>query len=189
MLNIFFIISLFSFIFTTTHLVPEEYSTIQAGIDAAVDGDIVLVNQGVYYENIHLTKSITLASYALYDDLTDWAEFDAQIFLQWQVTNENIANTIIDGSMAIDDFGSVILIYQEDDTCITPRVMGFTIQNGLGTQVLRNPDTEEAQQQRLGGGILFDISNPVIEYNQFLGNGSTDITAGGGTYGTSEEED
>ena len=57
------IFSLFSFIFTTTLLVPEEYSTIQAGVDAAVDGDTVLVNQGTYYENIHLTKSILLTSY------------------------------------------------------------------------------------------------------------------------------
>ncbi len=52
-----------SFIFSTTLLVPEDYSTIQLGVDAAVDGDTVLVNQGIYYENIHLTKSIVLTSY------------------------------------------------------------------------------------------------------------------------------
>ena len=88
------ILSLFSFIFTTTLLVPEDYSTIQAGVDAAVDGDTVLVNQGTYYENIHLTKSIVLTSYAIYDDLENWTEYST-IFWEWQVANDNINNTII----------------------------------------------------------------------------------------------
>ena len=164
------IFSLFSFIFSTTHLVPEEYSSIQAGVDAAVDGDTVLVNLGVYYENIHLTKSIVLTSYAIFDDLTEWTEY-SPIFGEWQVSNYNINNTVIDGSTATDDYGSCVLIYSPDDECISPEVTGFTIRNGLGTLVTRNPDTEEEQPQRLGGGILFDISDPTISFNQIEDNG------------------
>ena len=174
---------LINFIFTTTHLVPEEYSSIQAGIDAAVEGDTILVNQGIYYENIHLTKSIVLSSYAIFDDLENWTEYST-IFGEWQVINNNINNTIIDGSTATDDYGSCILIYSESGDCISPEIIGFTIRNGLGTMVDR-----DGQQQRLGGGILFDISNPIISYNQIENNGSTDIFSGGGAYGTSMEED
>ena len=181
---IYIIFLLFSFIFTTTHLVPEEYSTIQAGIDAAVDGDTVLVNQGLYYENIHLTKSIVLTSYAIYDDLENWTEYST-IFSEWQITYDNINNTIIVGSTATDDYGSCILIYSPfDDDCITPEVIGFTIKNGLGTMVDRG-----GEQQRIGAGILFDISDPTISFNQIEDNGSTEVFSGGGTYGTSMEED
>ena len=96
------ILSIFAFSFSTTLLVPEQYTTIQEGIDASVNGDTVLVNQGIYYENLHITKFITLASYAIFDEDLDenWTEF-SPIFLEWQVANDHINNTIIDGGTVI----------------------------------------------------------------------------------------
>ena len=64
---------LVSSIFTQVRLlVPEEYSTIQEGINAASEDDTVLVNDGWYYENLEINSSIVLASYAIFDDLDDW---------------------------------------------------------------------------------------------------------------------
>ena len=40
--------------------VPEDYPTIQAGINAADVGDVVLVASGTYYERVVVNKSLTL---------------------------------------------------------------------------------------------------------------------------------
>ncbi len=81
--------------------VPEDQPSIQAGIDAAEDGNLILVAPGTYVENIDFFgKSITLQS-----------EAGADL-------------TIIDGDQA----GSVVALTsgETEDTVID----GFTIQNG-----------------------------------------------------------
>lgn len=40
--------------------VPEEYSTIQAAVDAANSGDIIQVASGIYYELVSMNKSVKL---------------------------------------------------------------------------------------------------------------------------------
>lgn len=82
--------------------VPEQYATIQAAINAARSGDLILVAPGTYDQNLNiLGKTITLAS-------------------QFHTSGDEsiIERTVINGRIAIDN------------NAAGTEIVGFTIQNG-----------------------------------------------------------
>ncbi|MDI6752663.1 MAG: DUF1565 domain-containing protein, partial [bacterium] len=86
-----------------TLTVPVPYSTIQEAIDAAANGDTVLVNNGTYLENINFNgKAITVQSI-------------------------NGTSTIIDGNAN----GSVVTFSTNEGA--NSVLVGFTITNGSAT--------------------------------------------------------
>ena len=90
--------------------IPSDFTTIQAGIDEASDGDTVLVAEDTYYENINfLGKAIIVASNFILDGDTS-----------------HISKTTIDGSQATNpDTASVLTLWSGEDT--TSVLIGFTI--------------------------------------------------------------
>ena len=116
--------------------VPQDQSTIQAGIDAAANGDTVLVADNTYFENINfLGKAITVASHYILNGDTN-----------------HIANTVIDGSQpSHPDSGSVVTFESGEDT--TSVLTGFTITGGIGT-LSEVTYAGTVYLDRLGGGIL-----------------------------------
>jgi parallel beta helix pectate lyase-like protein len=135
-------------VLAATIRVPQDQPTIQAGIDAAQDGDLVLVSPGIYTERLRLFgKTITLAS-------------------QFQTTGDRqfINDTIIDGQ------GSTVIAVNQmvgPDT----KIIGFTIRNGIdgiATQarihILNNRIVEniDGVDSTSGGGF--------IQGNTFEGN-------------------
>jgi hypothetical protein len=88
--------------------VPDDYQSIQTAIDSVNSGDTVLVQNGVYRENVNFRgKSIVLASPFLFSQ-----------------DPYNIDNTIIDGTQA----GSVVQYSGGENA--SAKLIGFSIVNG-----------------------------------------------------------
>lgn len=158
--SLFIVLSLIPAYPQDTIHVPGDYSTIQAGINAASNGDLVLVEDSTYTENINYRgKAITVASWYLVDGDTN-----------------HINNTIIDGSQpAYPDSGSVVTFSSGEDT--TSVLCGFTITGGSGTYI------SGSQPVRVGGGINCLMSGAKI-INCHIENNSiyfrTGTVVGGG---------
>ncbi len=125
--------------------VPGDQPTIQAGIDAATDGDTVLVAPDTYVENINfLGKAITVTS-----------ELGPEV-------------TIIDGSSPEDpDFGSVVTFWNDEgrDSILE----GFTLTGGSGNYM------SEGDQYFGGGisvaGSSPAVTGNIITGNTVTGSG------------------
>lgn len=156
-------------VFGATIHIPADQPTIQAGINAAMGGDTVLVFPGTYVENIN---------------------FNGKAILVKSVNGVKV--TIIDGGMN----GSVVTFNSAET--VSSILSGFTIQNGTGTlssgftegggvevssaspTVSRNVITKN--QACAGGGILItNGGSPVIRENLIIQNsGGTCAGLGGG---------
>jgi hypothetical protein len=124
--------------------VPQDQLSIQAGINAAVNGDTVLVADSIYYENINfMGKAITVASYMIIDK---------------DATHRD--STIINGSQPRrPDSGSVVSFASGEDT--TSVIYGFTITGGTGTV---------SGDSRIGGGVYCYLSGARISHNKIIFN-------------------
>ena len=148
--------SWFLVVSANTIRVPQDQPSIQEGINAAVNGDTVLVADSTYYENIDfLGKAITVASYMIMDHDTTHRD-----------------STIINGSQPHDpNKGAVVSFVSGEDS--TSVLFGFTITEGSGTWY-------SAYQARAGGGISCDNSGCKIIANKIIINNVTGPVALGG---------
>ncbi len=124
--------------------VPRQgIETIQAGIDTAFNGDTVLVDEGIYYENIYFDgKTIVVGSLILIDGDED-----------------HIESTVIDGD-SVD-----VCVAFNDEEGEGAVLRGFTLQNGVqmfggGIDVQGNASpllvdliVKENRAEFIGGGI------------------------------------
>jgi hypothetical protein len=146
--------------------VPADLPTIQAGIDAAAEGDTVLVAPGLYFENLSIWyKQISLESEAGAD------------------------KTIIDGQ----GLDNTLFLYHLPGRQST-RVSGFTIRNGKairgsgggivsigGADVIENNVIFHNWAYIEGGGISLAYSYGIVQHNRIVGNASRQWAGGLGS--------
>jgi predicted outer membrane repeat protein len=154
--------------------IPDDYPTIQEGIDASTDGDTVMVQPGTYVENINFNGHNTVLG---------------SLFL---ITGDTayISETVIDGNYE----GSVV-VFSSGETNGT-LLSGFTIQNGyayysdgggilcLGSSPVithnKIKDNDAAGLSVGGGGIYCGGSSATILNNLFQDNSVSAMFSSGG---------
>ena len=126
--------------------VPDDFATIQAAINAAHDGDTVLVAPGTYYENLELQgKNITLASYFL--TTQDFAY---------------IEKTVIDGG------GKDFVLSVAEDVGPETTITGFTFRNADDGIVVHGEMTFTVNHvNQVRDGIDFEGGGGIVQNSRF----------------------
>jgi flagellar hook capping protein FlgD len=150
----FFVINLSATIIN----IPADQSTVQNGIDIAVNGDTVLVHPGTYFENIDYCGKLIIV---------------ASLFLTTQDTTY-ISQTIIDGNNSESVVG---FQNQENETAV---LCGFTIKNGNGSSINIFGGND---YYRIGSGIYcIWNSNPTLSNLKITANVAIGHSMGGGIF-------
>ena len=144
--------------------VPGNYPTIQSAILATVDGDTILVEPGIYYENLNFRGHNIVVTSRYYLN-RDTAFIKSTIINGSQPTNSDTASCVIFNS-------------GEDSTTV---LQGFTLTGGTGTKWL---DIHGAGTYREGGGVIIELCSPTVQNNLIIYNttssGAGVQSAGGG---------
>uniref|UniRef100_UPI004056C321 right-handed parallel beta-helix repeat-containing protein n=1 Tax=Candidatus Electrothrix sp. TaxID=2170559 RepID=UPI004056C321 len=140
-------------------LVPQEYKTIQSAINAATSGDSVVVQQGIYYEQLVMKDGVKLVSDA--SDNGDELVSVEQAILQLP---RRTLRTIIDGSKSSPSHHGMFDFTEGLGS--TTIIDGFTIQN-LPRQNHHEPGHAHAINMRGASAVVMNC--------YIRNNGSTGI--------------
>jgi hypothetical protein len=157
--------------------VPGTYATIQAAIDAAVNGDTVMVDPGTYYENINfLGKAITVTSSGGAAVTVIDANNSGSVVT---CTSGEGLDSVLDGftiTNGKNGSGSGVMCGGSSPTIQNNIIKGNVGSAGVGIGAFSgSPDIKyntitENDASVLGGGIFINSSSALIEGNTIYNN-------------------
>jgi len=162
--------------------IPQDFSTIQEGIDAASDGFIIFVDDGIYPENLTISgkniilQSINGAGNCIIDAFSD----DSVINIQDSDNSEIRGFTIQNGSAAYGGGGINISGSPLIEDCI---IWNNIATRGGGIYVTGNPTIRNNIIQNnavtVAGGGIVSYSGEMILENNLITQNHSDIYGGG----------
>ena len=118
--------------------VPDDYPTIQAAIDAALNGTTILVNDGVYHENLHINKTLSLLGADRENTTIDGSNFDNTIIVS--------ANGVLISGFTVrnsTDLSSGILLENSNRSTIIDNIITLNPREGLTLSNSNNNTIED----------------------------------------------
>ena len=155
-------------------LIPEEFSTIQEGINASIDGDSILVSVGIYYENISFNgKNISLIGENRETTIIDGNQEGIVVsFTNGEGSSSKLERFTIINALSDDGYGgggikcfgsSPILENLIIKNNYSYRGAGIGCSNGANP-ILRNVLITGNTSSESGGAIyIANNSNPILE--------------------------
>ncbi len=147
LLSAIWLINLQTNLASKTLTVPTDYSTISEAISHASDGDIIVVQSGVYKENLQINKSLSLIG-------------------------ENSQTTVIIGAGGVDRGACPVVALNADNA----KIVGFTIesQNYTSTNLYATGIKIQADHCTIQGNIIqnnyMGLFCSVQSYTQIIDN-------------------
>jgi len=168
--------------FCATYYVPDDFPTIQAAIEAASNGDEIIVRPGTYYENINfLGKAIYLHSEQGPDvTIIDGQQNSCVVAFENGEGRDSIIEgfTITNGYVRYAEGGGIYCNNHSSPTITKNVIYGNSAMVGGGiscyyysSPTIKNNVIYDNSAYYFGGGILCrENSSPVIENNVIYGN-------------------
>ena len=168
---VFFVAVLAPLALAKTIEVPKDYQTIQAAINAAQPGDLILVSPGTYKENLTIRKSIELRGADAGVIIDGSRSRSAPTILIQRTRDVTIQSLEITGGrrgIQVERSQNVII---KNNLIQKNRRQGILItENSQGTQIIENRilDTAPDEGNVLGNGIILNGDKNARVVNNFI---------------------
>jgi IPT/TIG domain-containing protein len=142
----------------------QTYTTIQSALDAANDGDLVLVHPGVYYENIIIDEKLKLQGYGPGVTTIDGHFFNFQGMTSAEFAAK-VAGLAYDGPASVPQGQAVTVLAENGEfgAASNAQIDGFAITSGTGVERTGIADKQGGAIYAHAYARYLQISNNVIE--------------------------